>query len=457
MQTTNTVWAEHALTGKGWQSAVAVSIDTEGRIVDVSPDTKACGTRVGILLPAVANLHSHAFQRAMSGMTETRGPDPSDSFWSWRKLMYRFLMHLNPDDAESIAAFGQMEMLESGYAAVGEFHYLHHQPDGKPYAQIAEMSERILAASFKTGIGLTLLPVLYEQGGCDGRELTGGQLRFGNSFDQFEKLYAEVASCIEKHHQSAGLGIAPHSIRAVSKSSLVKAHELVNNRPFHIHVAEQEAEVQEVLHMWNARPVQWLFDQFPVSENWCLIHATQMLPDETIQLASSGAIAGLCPITESNLGDGIFDGKRFLENNGLWGIGTDSNVRISLSEEIRTLEYSQRLRDKGRAILAEQARSSGRVLFDAALQGGAKALQRECGRIEQGYLADMLALDLSSSGFLAVENDQWLDAWIFAQDDQLITDVWSSGQHLVESGRHVHRDQIEDSYRKTMSSLRLSL
>jgi len=449
----NSIWAEHALTDNGWQSGVSVVLDEAGRISSVSANQPPSGTRTGILLPAVANLHSHAFQRAMAGMTETRGPDPRDSFWSWRKLMYRFLQHLSPDDVESIAAFGQMEMLESGYASVGEFHYLHHQADGNRYQQPAEMSERIIAAAKLSGIGLTLLPVLYEQGGCDGRALTDGQKRFGNSIDSFSEVYSEAKACISKHLPNASIGIAPHSLRAVSQAGLKASHQLADGQPFHIHIAEQEAEVQEIIAAWNARPVEWLLDNHAVDQSWCLVHATQMTPQETKDLAQSGAVAGLCPITESNLGDGTFAGTIYQENQGVWGIGTDSNVRISLSEELRTLEYSQRLRDKGRAIYAVENRSTGRVLYETALQGGAQALQRNSGSISVGQIADLQALDASSSNLLAVQNDAWLDAWIFASDDRLITDVWSSGVHLVSEGRHIHRDQIDSRYRKTMSAL----
>ena len=451
------IWAKHALTSEGWQQGVSVEIDSAGLITKVSANQPPTGHQVGILLPAVANLHSHAFQRAMAGMTETRGLDPRDSFWSWRKLMYRFLQHVNPDHAESIAAFGQMEMLESGYASVGEFHYLHHQADGKQYTQHTEMSERIIAASANSGIGLTLLPVLYEQGGCDGRLLTGGQLRFGNTFDQFASLYSDAKSLINKHHPSANIGIAPHSLRAVSQSSLSSAHALAAGQPFHIHIAEQDAEVDEIQQAWNARPVEWLLENHSIDPTWCLIHATQMNASETKKLAQSGAIAGLCPITESNMGDGIFNGEHYQQDQGAWGIGTDSNVRISLSEELRTLEYSQRLRDKGRAIYANEKLSTGRVLLDAALSGGAQALQRNSGSIQNGKLADLMALDINSPSFLAVDLDNWLDAWIFANDDRLIADVWSSGQHVVENGKHIHREQIESNYRKTLSSLRTLL
>lgn len=450
---TSTIWAQHALTEDGWKSAVAVDIDASGRISSVKSEQPQQGTRTGLLIPAVANLHSHAFQRAMAGMTETRGPDPRDSFWSWRKLMYRFLEHLTPDDAESIAAFGQIEMLESGYASVGEFHYLHHQHNGKHYAQQAEMCERIIAAACTSGIGLTLLPVLYEQGGCDGRALAGGQKRFGHSFDEFAKLYGEAKKMIANQQSQMSIGIAPHSLRAVNPQSLSAAVALAAGQPFHIHIAEQDAEVQEVQAAWNARPVEWLLDNQPVDHSWCLIHATQMLPVETKALAGTKAIAGLCPITESNLGDGIFDGTVYQEHTGAWGVGTDSNVRISLSEELRTLEYSQRLQTKRRAIYADENRSTGRVLFDNALSGGAQALQRESGSIGVGQLADLIALDASSSSLLAVENDQWLDAWIFASDDSLVRDVWSAGKHIVRDGSHFDRELIEQRYRNTLSAL----
>jgi len=451
--TNNSIWAQHALTAKGWQTAVSVEIDESGKISRVSANQRASGTRVGILLPAVANLHSHAFQRAMAGMTETRGPDPHDSFWSWRKLMYRFLQHLSPDDVESIAAFGQMEMLESGYASVGEFHYLHHQADGHPYQQRAEMSERIISAASQTGIGLTLLPVLYEQGGCDGRALSDGQKRFGNTIDSYAALYADAKTCIAQHLTNASIGVAPHSLRAVSQSGLTQAHQLANARPFHIHIAEQDAEVQEIHAAWQARPVEWLLDNHAVDRSWCLVHATQMQPQETTQLAQTGAIVGLCPITESNLGDGTFDGARYQQVHGAWGIGTDSNVRISLSEELRTLEYSQRLRDKGRAIYANKDQSTGRILYDTALQGGAQALQRESGSIAVGQIADLMVLDATATHLSAVKQNGWLDAWIFASDDRLITDVWSSGKHLVKEGCHIKREQIDGRYRKTLLSL----
>ena len=463
-----TIRAEHALTSEGWQSDVSVIIDEGGRIISVttgqpqsgqpqseqpSSEQSSSEQRVGLLLPAMPNLHSHAFQRAMAGMTETRGDDPQDSFWSWRKLMYRFLDRLTPDDVESIAAFGQMEMLESGYTSVGEFHYLHHQADGNPYDNCAEMCERLAAASQQSGIGLTLLPVLYEQGGCDGRALSGGQKRFGNSIDGYGKLFQKAGESITALGGNANIGIAPHSLRAVSKASIIEAASLVAGRPFHIHVAEQQAEVDELLSVYGARPVQWLLDNHAVDAGWCLIHATQMLAHETSALAQTGAVAGLCPITESNLGDGIFDGRHYQSEQGVWGVGTDSNVRISLGEELRTLEYSQRLRDQRRSVYATSEQSTGRVLYEAALQGGAQALQRQTGSISVGRQADLIALNLQSPNLAGVSNDGWLDAWIFTSDDSLITDVWSCGTHIVSDGRHVHRQQLTDRYLSTMKIL----
>ncbi|MGI9407377.1 MAG: formimidoylglutamate deiminase, partial [Hyphomicrobiaceae bacterium] len=380
------VWAEQALTADGWRNGVRVAIGGDGRIVEVAADTKPEGVRAGVLLPAPVNLHSHAFQRAMAGMTEARGPDPQDSFWTWRKLMYRFLEQLTPDDVEAIAAFVQMEMLEAGYAAVGEFHYLHHGPDGTPYDDVAELSARIAAAASQTGIGLTLLPVLYEHGGCDGRALGPGQVRFGNDPDVFHRLFDRATTACAALPDDVRIGVAPHSLRAVSREGLKFAVELAPGAPVHMHIAEQTAEVGEVEAAWGARPVDWVLTNHDVDERWCLIHATQTIPRETGMLARSGAVAGLCPITESSLGDGIFDGVRYLEHGGRFGLGSDSNIRISLAEELRTLEYSQRLRDRGRAVLATPDASTGRVLFEGAAKGGAQAAGRDCGAIAPGRL-----------------------------------------------------------------------
>jgi formimidoylglutamate deiminase len=448
------IWSEQALTPEGWRSGVLVTVGDDGRIASVAAQSEPQGERVGILLAAPANLHSHAFQRAMAGMTERRGPDARDSFWTWRQLMFRFLEQLTPDDIEAIAAFVQMEMLEAGYAAVGEFHYLHHQPDGTPYASLAELSERIAAAATETGIGLTLLPVLYEHGGCDGRALGPGQIRFGNDPDRFARLFEGAKQALTVLPSDARIGVAPHSLRAVSKEGLHFAVELAAGAPIHIHVAEQVAEVEEVAAAWGQRPVEWLLANHDVGGNWCLIHATQMQPHETEALARSGAVAGLCPITESSLGDGIFDAERYLAHGGRFGIGSDSNIRIALSEELRTLEYSQRLRERARAVLATPDASTGRALFERAVRGGAQAAARDAGTIEAGKLADLVALDTNAIDLLGKAGDDILDSWIFASDDRVVTDVWSAGRHLVSDGQHKAREAIGGRYRKTLLSLR---
>lgn len=446
------LWAEQALLPEGWTRDVAISVEN-GRIAAVKTGVAPGGARYGVLLPAPVNLHSHAFQRAMAGLTEARGPDPKDSFWTWRRLMYRFLDHLTPEDIQVIAAQVQMEMLEAGYAAEVEFHYLHHAPGGTPYANIAELSARIAAAAEVTGIGLTLAPVFYQYGGCDGRALAGGQLRFGNDLDRYVRLLEGAEAAISSL-PDARIAVAPHSLRAVSREGLAGAAKLRPDAPFHIHLAEQTAEVEEVLAAYGARPVEWLLANADVGPRWCLIHATQMLPQETAALAKTGAVAGLCPITESSLGDGIFDGAGWIAAGGAFGIGSDSNIRIALAEELRTLEYSQRLKERGRAIFATSEASTGRALYAGAVAGGAVAGGRESGAIAVGKLADLTALDSGSLHLAGLSGDRVLDSWIFAGDDRLVSDVWAGGRHVVQGGRHLRHDAISGAFRALVTRLR---
>lgn len=445
-----TLNARIALLPGGWARNVAVEIGSNGRIAALG-DAAVGAIGVDILLPAPGNLHSHAFQRAMAGRTERRS-GPHDSFWTWRRLMYRFLEQLDPEQVEAIAALVQIEMLEAGYAAVGEFQYLHHGIAGAPYDDLAELSARICAAAGETGIGLTLLPVLYEQGGVDGRALEGGQRRFGNDPARFLRLLDGAAAALRALPADAVIGVAPHSLRAVSREGLAEA-VVAAPGPIHIHAAEQLAEVEEIEAAYGARPVEWLLANQPVDRRWCLIHATQMAPVETVALARSGAVAGLCPITEGNLGDGIFDGARYLAEGGVFGIGSDSNVRITLGGELCQLEYSQRLSDRSRAVLATADRSTGRVLFEGAARGGCRALGRDAGRIEAGALADLVALDGGALALLGLDGDAILDGWIFAGDDRVVADVWSAGRHVVIGGRHVARDAVEARYRKAVARL----
>ncbi|MEM9552468.1 MAG: formimidoylglutamate deiminase [Pseudomonadota bacterium] len=447
-----TLWAEHALLPSGWAKDVCVDINGT-RITHVTTGNPPAGQRLGILLPAPANAHSHAFQRAMAGLTEARGPESRDTFWTWRRLMYRFLDLLDPDHIQAISALAQIEMLEAGYASCAEFHYVHHAPGGTAYHNLAETGQRIAAAASETGIGLSLLPVHYEFGGCDGRALQGGQLRFGNDFDQFAKLVDLSGAALRGLPKDTRLGVAAHSLRAIAPADLPKLRTLAGRRPFHMHLAEQQAEVDEVQACLGARPVQWVLDHVETDDTCVFVHCTQMGPEETTALARSGAIAAVCPVTEANLGDGIFPGTDWQRADGRLAVGTDSNVRISLAEELRMLEYSQRLRDRARAVLADPPRTTGRTLFEAITSGGASAAGRDCGAIANGKLADLVALNAAHTDLQRRSGDAWLDSFVFAGNTGMITDLWSAGRHMVREGRHILRDRVVSAYRRATNQL----
>tara|TARA_R110002049_G_scaffold23781_6_gene84669 strand:- start:52852 stop:54204 length:1353 start_codon:yes stop_codon:yes gene_type:complete len=444
------IHAQHALLPDGWARDVTVTI-ADGRISAVTRDVQTTAS-VDILLPAPTNLHSHAFQRAMAGLTERRGVGSSDSFWTWRQLMYQFLGQLTPHDVQSITAQVQMEMLESGFAACAEFHYLHHTPGGQAYENEGEMSERVCAAAQQTGIGLTLLPVLYMQGGVDGRALTAGQDRFGNDMDGYMHIMGAAQHAVDALPHDTRLGVAPHSLRAVTPDALKKLQEFQG--PIHMHLAEQRAEVDEIKAAYNARPVTWALDNLEIDARWCMIHCTQMTKVEARGLAQSGAVAGLCPLTESSLGDGIFMGEDWQAAGGAWGIGSDSNILISLKQELQTLEYSQRLVRHERAVFADADRSTGRALLEGACAGGAQAAGRDSGAIANGMWADLVALGGDATDFIGRTGDSLLDTWIFAGTDAAICDVWAAGRHVVVDGKHHKRDDITKAYRETLFRLR---
>ena len=446
--------AGRALTRDGWRLDVDVLIAEDGRVEAIAGQKGSADHSADLLLPSPTNLHSHSFQRAMSGLTEARGPDAGDSFWTWRSLMYRFLQQLSPDQIEVIAAQAFIEMAEAGYAAVAEFHYLHHAPNGHHYDNIAELSQRIANAAEGAGLGLTLLPVLYEYGGCDGRALEGGQKRFGNTKDGFAELFAATKPVVASGPADWALGIAPHSLRAVDQDGLNISVELGSDYPIHMHLAEQAAEVDEVRAHLGARPVEWVLDNLPVDDAYCFIHCTQMTATETRDLAESGVVAGLCPITESNLGDGIFNGPDFLGKGGHVGFGSDSNVHISLWDEIKTLEYSQRLRDRGRAVLATSDNSTGRMLFDAAVAGGARASGRSSGGLHPGQWADLVGVSTDNEFLCNREGDMLLDSLVFSGGGQAcIQDVWSAGRHIVQDGRHVARESVTGKFISVLREL----
>lgn len=447
------IFAETARLADGWAKNTRVTIKN-GRIAQATPDALpvAGDIRVSTLLPAPGNLHSHTFQRAMAGMTEHRQAG-KDSFWTWRDLMYRFLERLTPDQFEAIAALAFMEMQEAGYASVGEFHYVHHRPGGGTYDTLNELSQRIYAAADQTGIGLTHLPVLYTFGGVGQRPLEGGQLRFGNDPDRFSRLVQDCRTGLAALPDDANLGIAPHSLRATCPADLARTLADHPHGPVHIHIAEQPREVSEISSQYGARPVEWLLQNADVNTRWCLIHATHMTDAETRAMAATGAVAGLCPITEANLGDGPFNGPTYLEAGGRFGVGSDSNINISLIGELRMLEYSQRLRDVARNVMVNGAGSVGEALYLGATAGGAQALGRDAGQIRVGALADLVAIDRSDDTLFALPDEQLLDGFTFAASDRAVTDLWSAGHHMVQGGRHVARDAISATYQKAITQL----
>ena len=444
--------AARALTPEGWKSDVRVTIEG-GAIAAVQTEASAQeGDEFhATMAPAAMNLHSHAFQRAMAGFAEARGKE-ADTFWTWREVMYRFALTMSPDDVEAVAAQLYVEMLEAGFAAVAEFHYLHNAPDGSPYEQPAEIAGRILAAAGRAGIGITLLPVFYAHSTFGGAQPTPEQRRFVTDVASFARLLEDCRGMI---NETAGqtIGVAPHSLRAVTPAELLELAPLAGGGPIHIHAAEQVKEVEDCVASLGVRPVRWLLDNMGVGEQWCLIHATHMDGGETRALARSGAVAGLCPVTEANLGDGIFNAADYIRCGGRYGVGTDSNVSIGVAGELRQLEYAQRLRERARNVSAPLGRSCGRAMLETAWLGGAQALRRNSGKLAPGAAADILTFRADHPTLAGKADDQILDAWIFSVGNALVDCVWSGGLKVVSEGRHVFRDQIAAQFVKTMREL----
>jgi formiminoglutamate deiminase len=443
---------ETLLLPDGWARHVRVDIN-DGVVISLDPGSAA---RVGderhaIGLPGLPNLHSHAFQRGMAGLAERRGPS-SDSFWTWREVMYRFVDRLNPEDLQAIAALAYMEMLETGFTRVGEFHYLHHDRDGGAFADPATMSASIVEAARETGIALTHLPVFYAHSGFGGAEPTQGQRRFLHDPAGFARLLDALKPLLASL-PDAVLGIAPHSLRAVTPGELSTLLAMALQGPVHIHIAEQTREVEECLAWSGQRPVEWLLDHAPVDARWCLVHATHMTEAECGRLARSGAIAGLCPITEANLGDGLFPALPFLAAGGRFGLGSDSNVLIDASEELRLLEYGQRLSLRGRNLLASPVQPhSGMALFEGAMAGGAAALGVPAG-LAVGAAADIVSLDAGHPSLMARDGAASLDSWVFAAGRGAVDCVWRRGEKVVSSGRHRLRQPILERYRQVLNRL----
>lgn len=447
------IFLEQCLMPTGWQRDVGIDI-REGTIVGVIADADPVGReRIGgIALPGLPNLHSHTFQRAMAGLAETRGPS-ADSFWTWREVMYHFLGNLTPEDIEAIAAYAFMEMLEGGFTSVAEFHYLHHDIGGRPYADLAEASRHIAAAAGETGINLTLLPVFYAQGGFGAQPPLPGQARFINDPDRFARLVEGARDGI-RNLPVARLGIAPHSLRAVTPESLRDVVGIAGENPIHMHIAEQLKEVEDCLAWSGKRPVAWLMDACEVDSSWCLIHATHLDDAEVAAIAKSRAVAGLCPLTEASLGDGIFRGQDFIGHAGHYGVGTDSNIEITAFGELKQLEYAQRLGLRARNVMAgDEGRSTGRQLYESACAGGAQALSLPIGALVEGMRADFVVLDDTHPDLACVSGDRWLDLAIFAIGKAAIREVHVGGKRVVENGRHHARSETQARYMRTLKRL----
>jgi formiminoglutamate deiminase len=445
------LWFETALLPDGWARSVRIE-HADGAITAVTPDRppEPGDERGAIAVPGLANLHSHAFQRGMAGLAETGGRD-GDDFWTWRDLMYRFVDRLDPDEVEAIAAQAYVEMLESGFTRVGEFHYLHHDPAGLSYADPAEMASRIAAAAASTGIGLTLLPVFYAHSDFGGAPPGEAQRRFIHAPESFARLL-EASRVAVGGLADAVVGLAPHSLRAATPEELAAIIPLAAEGPIHIHIAEQMREVEGCLAWSGERPVAWLLDHAEVDDRWCLVHATHMSAEETKDLAASGAVAGLCPITEANLGDGLFPAQAFLGAGGRFGVGSDSNVLIDVAEELRTLEYGQRLAKRARGLLGSEVRPSvGGTLFSGALAGGAQALGLKAAGLAAGASLDLISLNADHPAMAGASGDSILDAWVFAARGGATDGVWRRGRKIVTGGRHHDRDEIARAYRRVIA------
>jgi formimidoylglutamate deiminase len=452
----NKLFARHALLPDGWASDVLIEWDAGGAITAVT-----CGAisgaaddvpRVEYALPGMINLHSHSFQRALGGRTEKAG-DSKDSFWTWRELMYRFARNITPEHIEAIAAQLFSECLRHGYTSLCEFHYVQRAPDGAMYPRPAETAERVIAAARLAGIGVTMLPVLYSYSGFGEKALKPEQQRFRTDAQDVLRIVEALEPQRDAHVE---VGVAPHSLRAASVTQIREVlAALPAERPVHIHIAEQQGEVQQSLDWSGRRPVQWLLENVDVDQRWCLIHATHLSEDEVSGIARSGAVAGLCPTTEANLGDGLFPLESFVAQGGRFGIGSDSHVSQSAVEELRWLEYGQRLQHQRRNIAVSDAeRNVGDFLWLRALQGGAQAAGRPVGALVPGHRADILVLDDAHPNMFGLALDEVLGSFVFSGNDNLVRDVMVGGQWVVRNQQHVAQQAIAARFKQTLAELR---
>jgi formimidoylglutamate deiminase len=451
-------FSPEALVSETWERDVLIEVDDDGNIASVKAG-KAPGTAEmlgGPAIPGMASVHTHAFQRAMAGLAERMG-SPEDSFWTWREVMYSFIKRIGPEDVNAIAAQLYAEMLKNGYTAVAEFHYLHHSPDGKPYARRSEMAQAMVRAAQSTGIAITVLPSLYAYANFGEVPLESGQKRFASTPDMILGMVRELQAAFPAA-PDLRLGVAPHSLRAVSpkmlRELLAGLKTIDPTAPVHIHMAEQVKEVNDCLSWGDQRPVQWLLDNMPVDEHWCLVHCTHVSMTEAEHLAQSGAVTGLCPTTEGNLGDGIFPFLRYREKGGRYAIGTDSNVSRSPVEELRWLEYVQRLSLRRRNISATPSHPSvGTNLWRGAAAGGAQAIGRKMGAIAKGIRADLVVLDDTHVNLADRHGEKIMDAFLFNGESRTVKNVMVGGKWVVRDGRHHDEQAIEARFRKLQKQL----
>ena len=453
------LFASDALLPSGWARDVLVEWDGAGIISSVVARAAPEGAAVaaGPLLPGIANVHSHAFQRAMAGLAEFRG-HPTDDFWTWREEMYRLVQLLAPEDVEAIARHLYIEMLKHGYTTVAEFHYLHNDRDGRPYADKAEMANRIVGAAGDGGIALTLLPVLYAHGGFGHRVLSPAQRRFGGDPAFVLELLREVAA-FHLPNALLRLGVAPHSVRAVDALLLTEivdaATRLDPTLPIHMHVSEQVGEVTECIETQGTTPLAWVRDLVEIGPRWCFIHATHLTQLEMKSLAATGASVGLCPTTEANLGDGIFEFTPWFEARRPWSIGGDSHVAVSPFEELRALEYSQRLRHRVRNVIAdEDSPDVAANLWLGAAAGGAQSTGQPTGMIAVGRRADFVVLDGADVDFEGLGAAAMLGVAMFSGSSNRVRDVFVAGSMVIANGRHPREESAASDFRATLKRLR---
>jgi formimidoylglutamate deiminase len=449
-------YAKRAYIEQCWQENVQISVDEQGIISAIKSDIseKNVPWINGPLIPGMPNLHSHAFQRAMAGLTEFAHAEQQDSFWSWRDKMYGMVDRLSPEHIRSITQYLYIEMLKAGYTSVAEFHYIHHDEQGKPYADIAEMAKQISAAADTCGIGLTITPALYSWSNFNDQPATHGQRRFINTTEQYLTLQQATAHAVSaKSHQYTG--ICFHSLRAVNSQQINEVLTAIpTDRPIHIHISEQQKEVNDCLQWRGLRPVEYLYQHHTVDERWCLVHATHLTENEIQLIAQSKAVVGICTTTEANLGDGFFPLPEYLKLQGRFGIGSDSHVSVNVPEEIRWLEYEHRLKTQQRnCLLNGRSGSSGKMLYQNALIGGAQALGQPVGAIAVGKRADWLVLDAKNPFVATADSSAIFDRWLFGNTQQLITDVAVGGKWVIQNGHHAAEDSTNESFIRTLHAL----